>query len=1119
MGLAYFFAISSRIASLFGTRARVKCWQGEKSQVSCRPKKSTQNAFFLTKSAPGRREIGRGSALSRFLPNITPFQSRFIRDKRQFIPQHTNPDMSAIINALKKALDLDPSDWENRHALVEAYMREDHKNEARLLLNEVQTLPEDEPSQIAAAKCYGLVGGFEHAHGILQPILDANPANAEAHLALASSAHQVGDAQTAMRHFITATSLNPGLSDPDLQAAYGGVLGGTAPAPTPVPEPAPAPTPQPGPVAEIPPQTEPVAEIPAQTEPVAEIPVQTEPVAEIPAQTEPVAEIPVQTEPVAEIPVQTEPVAEIPPQTEEIAAEMPAVPEVEPAQEVPAAAEEELAAPPVPNLPEAEAEAAQEPGKPVFYAAPGQFPTQTLSTAVATRQVKPIVDPANLPQPPVLRRAKPARDVPTLADEADPHNVVVEPKTDERVVYDYQNPDDSIFDPAIGPDQINVAAAETEDGQRVATPDDSLRHQQEVNDAVRQRALRRDKLNSLVVTILIHVGIVVALGLAVVTVPIDVAPQIVAKAAPAPEEDQMRPEEIVKPTVRPPSTNANATPNVIMAASTSAISMSNVDFDGPATAAMFGTDFTPAMSFGPTSSSDSKMMFGQKIEGKVLGVVLDVSGSMAEHLPLVIREVDRNFKNAPIVYVNHALIRGSTESTNIYPIKKEEVLPSWPRAWAKGSSPYWFLWGDLPRKAPQRSVDRLIRTFKERPNSFIARGGYNRIGAAIEFLIEQKVDSLYVFSDFEDFVEEERCETFGQLLGRSKVRAYVQPAENQTDHLSIVTKKIANRSKGRQLPPLVDLFKLDEEPKPLVVVQSEEDMKPKVSEKVAYATTRDVRQGEQLYSYRPNLRTNIYKEIKTIEEPTFDIVLCGPEARAYIFLKSDKGIIQSPIVFGYHSRKPYLGSDNRWHTRKRKFLRNREEPTLEGNEFRWTMVLEDEIEFDVWFTFRDKTMTGTYKAEFPPNDESDGAYIFFTMPRLAWESKDSYYSTDFPEGLTLDELRVAMQDNFADFYLPSQAEERYGKAWAQLGFKRGHNLLVYNKMFRTLPDAVREFEIYGPSFGPRKIKARTTSNRLLLHTGTRADMELWEGFASYLVRPRDRRERAVKTEAIAITIE
>ncbi|MEM7015443.1 MAG: hypothetical protein AAF585_28625, partial [Verrucomicrobiota bacterium] len=197
-----------------------------------------------------------------------------------------------------------------------------------------------------------------------------------------------------------------------------------------------------------------------------------------------------------------------------------------------------------------------------------------------------------------------------------------------------------------------------------------------------------------------------------------------------------------------------------------------------------------------------------------------------------------------------------------------------------------------------------------------------------------------------------------------------------------------------------------------------------------------------------------------------------------------------------------------------------EPPGFNGNEFTWKMILEDEIRFEVIFWFKDDTFTGTYAAELPPDGRGDGARIAFHLPRLAHESKDRYFSYDFPGGLSLDNLRLAMHGNTATFKLPAQAEDRMATSWAQLGFKRGDNECPYYENYRSLPDQVREIVIQGRSFGPRVLTARTTANRLLLNTHTyRADIELWEGYAATLSRPTTNRHRVTKTEAISFTVE
>ncbi|MCB1127327.1 MAG: hypothetical protein KDM81_12585, partial [Verrucomicrobiae bacterium] len=509
-------------------------------------------------------------------------------------------------------------------------------------------------------------------------------------------------------------------------------------------------------------------------------------------------------------------------------------------------------------------------------------------------------------------------------------------------------------------------------------------------------------------------------------------------------------------------------------------------------------------------------------DGEVLGVVLDVSGSMAEYLSAVVREVDKNFKNAPIVYVNHAGMLGDGKDCEIHPIIEPEVTPYWVDEFErKHPSPYWFLWHDLPRKADQHYVDRLIETFKTRPNQFLARGGKNRVGAAAEFLSTQGIDSLYIFSDFEDFVDEVYCDTLGKKLSREHIKTYVQPAAARTDYLHVVSREVAGRSGGSEMKPLTDLLRPgDLDPEPIAVAVKKEVPIP---DGVKFATPRENMEDKNLlrtywgsYSYYDDSK----EILKVVNYPNFDLVIRGPAARAEIFLKDGDKYIQSPVIFGFHSHKPYLNEkDGRTYYPRRKFLRNVEEPKFENGEFTWKMVLEDEIRFDVTFWFKEDSLTGTYTAELPPEGQSDNAHIYFGVPPMARKQGEQYVGIDFPGGLSLEDLRLAMTNNTANFYLPVQAEDSQGTNWSRLGFKKGDNYCPYNIMYRDLPSAVREITISGPSFGPRKLEARTTSNNLLLSTGNRADMELWEGFLCRLTRPSDRRHRVVKTEAIKFTIE
>ncbi len=924
--------------------------------------------------------------------------------------------MSAIIKALQKALEVDPANWETRQALMEALLAEGRTEEAHGLLDDIDALPDDVPSLIAAAKAYTLAGSTEDGRRIVQHVLEHHPASAEAHLALATIAHREGDRKTALRHYMTATGIDPNLSSEELDEAFGDMIGDNAP-----------------PVAQATPAEPEKAEVSPPEEEDEDTPIAVAVTAE--------------------------------PEDED-----------EPEEEAPAA--KVVAAEPEPAAKADSPEPKEEP----------------LTIAKPPRKLTPKGEEA-----PAEEAAAVAAPLPVVEEDDDEAEAVaVAPLTDEEIALLGDEYDADNFDP------------------------EHIKQWRQEADEVRKRAAARDKLTSLTVTILLHVGVFLALGIVIIAKPRDVPPQIIAQAAQADNPDDIT-TEVVQRTQIKPSSATSASTDFISAASFSSVAVANLEPAEVGVNTAFEVDFQPSMTFGDASASPtSKMMFGQKIEGEVLGVVLDVSGSMAEYLSAVVREVDKNFKNAPIVYVNHAGMLGDGKDTEIHPIIEEEVTSHWTDEFGRRHpSPYWFLWHDLPRKADQHYVDRLINTFKTRPNMFLARGGKNRVGAAAEFLSGQGIDSLYIFSDFEDFVDETVCEELGKRLSREKIRTYVQPAAARTENLHIVARRVANRSRGKELPALTDLLRPgDMDPAPIAVAVEKEVPVP---EGVQFATTREKMEDQNLL--RTYWGSYAYHEVsneilKVVNYPNFDLVIRGPAARAEIFLKKDDKYIQSPIIFGFHSHKPYFNEkDGRTYYPRRKFLRNVEEPKFEDGEFTWKMVLEDEIQFDVTFWFKEDSLTGTYTAELPPEGQSDGAHIYFGVPPMARKKGELYYGIDFPGGLSLEDLRLAMTKNIANFYLPVQAQDSQGTNWARLGFEKGANPLPYNIMYRDLPNAVREVTISGPSFGPRALEARTTSNNLLLSTGNRADMELWEGFLCRLTRPTDRRHRVVKTEAIEFTIE
>jgi len=652
---------------------------------------------------------------------------------------------------------------------------------------------------------------------------------------------------------------------------------------------------------------------------------------------------------------------------------------------------------------------------------------------------------------------------------------------------------------------------------------DALHAAEEEARRQREAAIRRDKLNSLTITVLLHVVIIVLLTLVATQTPQRVPPQIVASSMEEPPEDQIEDVTLEKPTVDPTTAVNSAVTDIVSVSATSDFSMSNVDVEVADVAVETGMAFQPSMSAAMPTSSESKMMFGQPLEGEVLGVILDVSGSMAEYLPQVVREVDKNFQEAPIVYVRNMLIRERNDDGEVRLIVPDEVKPYDKEL--KTRTPYWFLWHDLPRKAPQRYVDRLIETFKTRPNQFLTVGRWDRsrVESAIDFLMEQEIDSLYVFSDFEDFVNEDMALTIGQKLGRRKIRTYLQPAEKGTEFLDIMTNKIANRTLGRRLPSLVSILggsSGDDEPDPLVPDSSDEETMPDVE--VTYAKPREQPYTDVFYSRQANKNWYVVHRINTSK---YDAIFYGPEARAHIFLKNAEGkYIQNPIRFHYHSRKVIPDHpDPRYRNRARKFLRVEEKPAFdeEDEEIVWKMVLEDELKFQVHLYLNDGGMYATYTSEPPKDGTNDWDHVHFTIPALARERKDRYYGFDFPEeGHQLDAIRKATHPNTFKIDLPRQLRDQRGEEWKRRGFEPGYNTRHFDTLIRRMPYGIRDMVVKGPSFGPRVFHARTTSGKVLLHGGShRPDFEPWEGFHARLSRIEEERESFTKTEAIEIEIE
>ncbi|MEM0967895.1 MAG: hypothetical protein AAF191_17315 [Verrucomicrobiota bacterium] len=124
--------------------------------------------------------------------------------------------------------------------------------------------------------------------------------------------------------------------------------------------------------------------------------------------------------------------------------------------------------------------------------------------------------------------------------------------------------------------------------------------------------------------------------------------------------------------------------------------------------------------------------FGQKVSGR-LGVVFDVSGSMVEYVPIVIKEIEAKFSDAMIVCADYApiqMLMGEPEASEY-----SEHVKNNPRLTLTPD-------GRVMNEALMQMADCW----------FLTRD-YNSLGGGIEYLLKWGVDSVFVFSDFQDPID------------------------------------------------------------------------------------------------------------------------------------------------------------------------------------------------------------------------------------------------------------------------------------------------------------------------------------------------------------------------------
>ncbi|MBB5040371.1 hypothetical protein [Prosthecobacter dejongeii] len=189
-------------------------------------------------------------------------------------------------------------------------------------------------------------------------------------------------------------------------------------------------------------------------------------------------------------------------------------------------------------------------------------------------------------------------------------------------------------------------------------------------------------------------------------------------------------------------------------------------------------------------------MFGMQIKAKRLGLVLDVSTSMAPHLPRVIEEVDKVAKGSIVIlYFGCGL-----EAPPPQGIDGDEVYSTSSVEFEK----FWRLGGATLfetrkfRIDPKKEIqsEAIYRILSKRPQTYFIHNtglGYTWLALLNDKL--RTADGIYWFSDFQDRVDFKQVTIVRENLERRKQRLYMH-AYMRGSAYDLVKTQLVDPTKG-----------------------------------------------------------------------------------------------------------------------------------------------------------------------------------------------------------------------------------------------------------------------------------------------------------------------------------
>lgn len=282
---------------------------------------------------------------------------------------------------------------------------------------------------------------------------------------------------------------------------------------------------------------------------------------------------------------------------------------------------------------------------------------------------------------------------------------------------------------------------------------------QEVAEVEKKEVRLNKWLMTALVVLAVHVGLVVVTLLVSVIVSAQHEPEIIATViAPVQEEKESIQKKEVKKQAEQAVAQVSAPPIAeLLRANTTAMVTAPKMMTMPDTPIGLGEgNLSVGFSKSGGSMGRGAVFFGAKVQGR-LGVVFDVSGSMHEYVPLVVDEINAKFRTAMVVCVNSAVMKetsGDPQAVRYLDANNQNSRKP-------------LLFTDVARK-----MDEDLAGL---PNCYFIHTDDNTLGAGVEWLMNENVNNIFIFSDFQDSYDGKYIEalTANAVQGKAKIHLHV----------------------------------------------------------------------------------------------------------------------------------------------------------------------------------------------------------------------------------------------------------------------------------------------------------------------------------------------------------